>query len=63
MGKKVYLAISGVIFGLLSLAHILRVINNWAFEIGAWNVPLWISWIVLFVSAALCVWAISLATE
>ncbi len=63
MGNKTYLAISGAIFGLVALGHILRVMFNWSFAIGGWNAPISASWLALFVAAAMCVWAIRLATK
>jgi len=63
MGNKTYLAISGAIFGLVAVGHILRVMFNWSFAIGGWNAPMSASWLALFAAAAMCVWAISLATK
>ena len=63
MDNKIYLAISGAIFGLVAVGHILRVIFNWSFAIGGWNAPMSASWVALLVAAAMCVWAISLATK
>ena len=63
MGQKRYLAISGAIFGLVAVAHILRVMFNWSFAIGGWSAPMLASWVALFVAIAMCVWAISLATK
>ena len=63
MGKNAYLLISAVVFGIVSLLHIVRVINNWTVVVGEWTIPMSISWLGLFGAAALCVWAISLATR
>ncbi len=63
MANKAYVIISGTIFGLVSVGHIVRVMYNWSFEIGGWSAPLWASWIALFAGAAMCVWAINLATK
>lgn len=62
MGAKAYLLISAGIFGLVSLGHLIRVINNWSFQIGDYAAPMGISWIAVLVAAAMCVWAISLAS-
>ena len=48
MGNKTYLAISGAIFGLVAVGHILRVMFNWSFAIGGWSAPMSASWIALF---------------
>ena len=63
MGNKTYLAISGGIFGLVAVGHILRVMFNWSFAIGGWSAPMSASWVALFAAAAMCVWAISLAAK
>ena len=63
MDNKTYLLISGAIFGLAAVGHSLRVMFNWSFAIGGWNAPMSASWIALFAAAAMCVWAISLATK
>ncbi len=63
MDNKTYLVISGAIFGLVAVGHLLRVIFNWSFAIGGWNAPMSASWVALLVAAAMCVWAISLATK
>ncbi len=63
MDNKTYLLISGAIFGLVAVGHILRVMFNWSFAMGGWNAPMSASWIALFVAAAMCVWAISLAAK
>ncbi len=63
MDNKTYLLISGAIFGLVAVGHILRVMFNWSFAIDAWRAPMSASWIALFVAVAMCVWAISLAAK
>jgi len=60
---KAYVLISGVLFGLLVLLHLLRVVNGWALAIGQFSVPMWASYVGIVVSAALCVWAIRLTTK
>ncbi len=63
MDNKTYLLISGAIFGLVAVGHILRVMFNWSFAIGGWDAPISVSWVALFAAAAMCVWAIRLATK
>ena len=59
---RTYLIISGVIFALVALGHLLRVLNGWDFVLGPWSLPLWFSWGATLVPAALAVWALRLAT-
>lgn len=63
MGRKAYLIISGSIFGLISIMHMVRLINRWTFQLGDWTFPVWISWFGLFISGTLCLWAYRLARE
>ena len=36
--------ISGTIFGLVALLHLLRAVNQWPFQLGPWFLPQWASW-------------------
>ena len=63
MGNKTYQVISGAIFGLVAVGHILRVMFNGSFAIGGWSAPMTASWLAFFAAAAMCVWAISRATK
>ena len=55
-----YLLISGVIFGLVAVLHLLRVVNGWPFQVGTWSVPMWPSWLGVLVPGVLCGWAFRL---
>jgi hypothetical protein len=59
---KRYLLISGTIFGLVAVLHVLRLALDWPAQIGGWEVPFWVSWIGIAVPAMLCLWAYRLAT-
>jgi hypothetical protein len=56
-----YMVISGVIFGIVAIIHLLRVINGWALVLGQYSVPMWVSWLGAVVPALLCIWAFRLA--
>lgn len=58
-----YLQISGAIFGIVTIVHILRLAFGWSAEIAGWNVPLWVSWVAIVAAGALCVWALRLAAR
>jgi hypothetical protein len=60
---RTYLVVSGVIFGAVALAHILRLSLGWPVELAGWAVPLWFSWLGLLVAGALCVWGLRLAAK
>ncbi len=43
MKPKQYATVTGIIFMLVTLAHLLRVIVPWEFSVGSWDVPSWVS--------------------
>ncbi|HEV7121743.1 MAG TPA: hypothetical protein VGN56_02880 [Candidatus Paceibacterota bacterium] len=45
MRERTYHLIAGVIFGIVAIAHLLRVVSGSDFVILGWSVPLWLSWI------------------
>ncbi len=47
MTAKGYATITGIIFLLVALAHLLRVIVPWEFRVGIWDVPSWVSLIAV----------------
>ena len=59
-GMRAYIQISGVVFGVIALLHIVRLFLDWPAQIAGWAVPLWISWIAIFAAGALCIWAFRL---
>jgi hypothetical protein len=63
MKSKQYVAITGLIFGTICLGHTLRVMYGWPVTIGAYEVSMGLSWLALFVSAGLLVWAIAIVTQ
>jgi hypothetical protein len=63
MKSQFYLLISAVIFALVAILHLVRLISHWSVQIGAFAVPLWGSWLGLFIASALSIWAFRLMTE
>ena len=57
---RAYLQISGTLFGLIALAHLLRVFRHWPVELAGTPVPLWASWAGLALAGGLSVWALRL---
>ena len=47
--------VASVIFGLVAVAHVLRVVLHVEVVVGAWRVPMGISWAGTLVAAALAV--------
>lgn len=57
MGHKEYCLVSGVLFTLVALAHLLRIVYGMSIQVDDVVVPMLFSWIGFFVPAALAVWA------
>lgn len=51
MDQKTVAVVSGVLFGLMALLHLLRLILGWEANIAGWNVPVWLSVVFLVVAA------------
>ena len=52
-----YILVSGIIFGLIAVAHVWRALMQLPINIGSTGIPVWVSWIAAVVAGALCVWA------
>jgi hypothetical protein len=55
-----YLQISGVIFGVIGLLHVVRLLLDWPAQVAGWAVPLWISWVAILAAGTLSFWAFRL---
>ncbi len=60
MGYRRYCLVSGVLFVLVSLAHLLRIVNGIPVLVDEYEVPMLVSWIGFAVPAALAAWAFRL---
>jgi hypothetical protein len=58
MGLKNYCAVSGALFTLVALAHLLRILNDMPVQVDAYAVPMFVSWVGFVVPAGLAVWAL-----
>jgi len=63
MNRKCYLLVSGTVFGLVALLHLIRVLNGWPMELGPWSVPLWASVCGTLGPGFLSGWAFRLAVK
>lgn len=61
MTEQLYLIISGIIFALIGLFHLLRLVFQWPAMVGAWTVPFAISFLVIMVAVILAFWAFRLS--
>ena len=57
---RAYLQISGALFGLIALAHLLRLFRHWPVDLAGFMVPLWASWLGLLLAGGLSIWALRL---
>jgi len=57
---RAYLQISGTLFGLVAVGHLLRLFRHWPVDFAGYEVPLWVSWIGLLLAGGLSVWAVRL---
>jgi len=62
MKERLYLLISGSVFALVALFHLIRSIYQWSLQVGALGVPLWPSWFVIIAAGILSIWAFRMAT-
>ncbi len=45
MKESTFIKTASVVFGIVSIVHLLRVILGWSFEVGGVTIPLWVSWV------------------
>lgn len=57
---KPYLFISGMIFGLVAVVHLLRLVNHWPLVLGSWSAPMSMSVVGLMIGGCLSIWAFRL---
>ena len=60
MGRRLYFYVSGGIFGLVAILHVVRAFLDLPVQIGSRAVPIWPSWAGAVVAISLCVWAFGL---
>jgi hypothetical protein len=63
MAKKLYLILSGAIFFLVAVFHLLRLVYHWPIVIGTMAIPYALSYVGFPASTAYCAWAIWLLTR
>ena len=64
MEYKKYCVVSGILFSLVALAHLLRIAFGMEVQVDEFAIPMGLSWVGLIVPGALAIWAfrIGLAT-
>jgi hypothetical protein len=57
MEHKEYCVVSGILFTLVAVAHLLRILYGVSVQVEEYDVPMFVSWIGLILPGALAVWA------
>lgn len=60
MPVEIYLIISGTIFGLVSILHMFRAMNNFPLILGTWDAPTTFSWVIGIITGSMSIYAFSL---
>ena len=55
MKTKDYVQYTSLILTFACLLHLLRVINNWGLALGPWEIPMWLSVVVVVFAGYLVV--------
>jgi|SoiMetStandDraft_2_1073263.scaffolds.fasta_scaffold2729746_1 hypothetical protein len=63
MKNNKYEFVSGVVFGLIAGLQATRALLRIPAQVGAHDVPVWISWVAVAVAGSLCIWAIQTARQ
>lgn len=60
MAYRTYCVVSGVLFSIVGLMHLLRVVYDMPVIIDAYDVPMAVSWLGFAIPAGLAFWAFRL---
>jgi len=52
-----YIVVSGTFFGVVAVLQAVRALNQWPVNVGALEMPIWVSWIAMVIAGSLCAWA------
>jgi len=63
MTQKSFAFVSGIIFTIVALVHLLRLALGWDITIGGWLVPMWVSWPGLIIPGILGYGGLKLGTK
>ncbi len=63
MKQKTFLVVTGVIFSILTILHVLRLIGGWRAEVENITIPIWASWLGVFIAGFLAYNAFQLSKK
>jgi len=52
-----YAVVSGVVFGVIAFAQLLRAVNQVPAQVGGIEIPMWASWLAVVLAGSMCAWA------
>lgn len=61
INPRPYFVVTGCVFALVALLHVVRAIYGWPVVIAGQEVPVAVSWVGFVVAASLALWAVQLA--
>ena len=50
-----YITITAAIFAIIAVLHLARIVYGWEAMIGSWEMPMWVSWLAVFIAGGLAV--------
>lgn len=63
MKVRTYARVTAIIFALIAVVHLVRIVLGWTATIGAWSVPMWVSWGALVIAAIVSYFGFSLGAR
>ncbi len=63
MKSNSYEVVSGSVFGIIAALQAIRAVLQVPAQVGAQEVPVWISWVAVVVAGSLCIWAFRTARQ
>ena len=63
MNAHSYFLVSGILFGVLALVHVVRVIDGWTFTLGPYAVPMAASVVAILVTGVLSFFGFKLSRQ
>jgi hypothetical protein len=61
MMEKIYIRVTGVFFGFVGIAQMIRAFFKVPIHVSSFEIPVWPSWIASVLALGLCVWALWIA--
>ena len=63
MKQKTFLVVTGVIFSILAILHVLRLVGRWEAKVENVTIPIWASWLGVFIAGFLAYNAFQLSKK